>query len=255
MKIAIVTGASSGLGNEFVKQIAKKYKVIDEIWIVARRKEKLIQLENEIPTRVRIFPIDLSVDSDIRILADQLLKQKPDVKLLINCAGYGKTGDFELGSYEEEIGMITTNCKALTAVTYLVLPYMKARSRILNIASAAAFLPQPQFAVYAASKSFVFSFTRALRYEVASRKIYVTAVCPGPVETDFFQIADPDGQTSWYKKFFLVKPAKVVKKALHDSSLNDEISIYGLPMKIIYFLTKVIPHRFLLKILYGNRME
>lgn len=252
MKIAIVTGASSGLGKEFARQISKKYQMIDEIWIIARREDRLRELSRQLKKKVRILPLDLDTDSDIRILADALVADRPDVKMLVNCAGYGKTGSFELGSYEDETGMVTTNCRALTAVTYLVLPYMKESSRIINIASVAAFLPQPQFAVYAASKAYVLSFTRALRCELRKRRIHVTAVCPGPVSTEFFDIADPDGDSTWYKKFFMAKAPAVVLKAMRDSAADKELSVYGLPMKAVHLLSKIIPHKIILKMLYGK---
>jgi len=254
MNIAIITGASSGIGAEFVLQISNKYSDLDEIWIIARRFDKLKELSSKLSTKTKIMAFDLALDSDLRILADELALMKPNVKILVNCAGYGKLGPFTLGSYEEEIGMINVNCKALTAVTYFVLPYMNERSRIIQIASAAAFLPQPDFAVYAASKSFVLSFSRALKYELHNRKIHVTAICPGPVDTEFFDRSDPDNQGKQYKKIFRVKPQKVVTKALKESSLGDEISIYGWPMKLIFAFSKILPHKLILKIVYETNL-
>jgi len=188
------------------------------------------------------------------ILSDELAKFQPNVQILVNCAGYGKIGPFSLGSYEEEIGMININCKALTAVTYFVLPYMNESARIIQIASAAAFLPQPNFAVYAASKSYVLSFSRALKYELHNRKINVIAICPGPVDTEFFEKADPDNQGKQYKKIFRVKPENVVAKALKDSILGDQISIYGWPMKLVFAFSKILPHKLILKILYETNL-
>ena len=250
MNIAIITGASSGLGEEFALQISNKYSNLDEIWIIARRKDKLQELSNKLSIKSKIICLDLALDSDLRLLANELDTIKPNVKILVNCAGYGKLGPFTLGSYEEEIGMVNVNCKALTAVTYFVLPYMNERSRIIQIASAAAFLPQPDFAVYAASKSFVLSFSRALKYELHNRKIHVTAICPGPVDTAFFDRADPDNQRKQFKKLFRVKPQKVVAKALRESALGDEISIYGWPIKLVFAFSKILPHKLILKIIY-----
>jgi len=214
MNIAIITGASSGIGAEFVMQISKKHSNLDEIWIIARRIDKLEELSNQLRTKTKIMSLDLALDHDLSLLSDELAKFQPNVQILVNCAGYGKIGPFSLGSYEEEIGMININCKALTAVTYFVLPYMNESARIIQIASAAAFLPQPNFAVYAASKSYVLSFSRALKYELHNRKINVIAICPGPVDTEFFEKADPDNQGKQYKKIFRVKPENVVAKAL-----------------------------------------
>ena len=254
MNIAIITGASSGIGAEFVMQISKKHSNLDEIWIIARRIDKLEELSNQLRTKTKIMSLDLALDHDLSLLSDELAKFQPTVQILVNCAGYGKIGPFSLGSYEEEIGMININCKALTAVTYFVLPYMNESARIIQIASAAAFLPQPNFAVYAASKSYVLSFSRALKYELHNRKINVIAICPGPVDTEFFEKADPDNQGKQYKKIFRVKPENVVAKALKDSILGDQISIYGWPMKLVFAFSKILPHKLILKILYETNL-
>jgi len=254
MNIAIITGASSGIGAEFVMQISKKHSNLDEIWIIARRIDKLEELSNQLRTKTKIMSLDLALDHDLSLLSDELAKFQPNVQILVNCAGYGKIGPFSLGSYEEEIGMININCKALTAVTYFVLPYMNESARIIQIASAAAFLPQPNFAVYAASKSYVLSFSRALKYELHNRKINVIAICPGPVDTEFFEKADPDNQGKQYKKIFRVKPENVVAKALKDSILGDQISIYGWPMKLVFAFSKILPHKLILKILYETNL-
>jgi len=253
MNVAIITGASSGIGEEFALQISNKYSDLDEIWIIARRNDKLEELSNRLHRKVKIITLDLALDSDLRLLENELDFISPNVRILVNCAGYGKIGRFTSGSYEEEIGMVNVNCKALTAVTYFVLPYMNEGSTIIQIASAAAFLPQPDFAVYAASKSYVLSFSRALKYELHNRKIKVTAICPGPVDTAFFDKADPDNQGKQYKKIFRVKPQKVVAKSLKDSTLGYEISIYGWPMNFVFLLSKILPHKLILKIIYGTK--
>lgn len=250
MNIAVVTGASSGIGKEFVIQIAENYHKLDEIWVIARRKERLNALSNILHTKIKVLTLDLTLDTDLKVLETELAASRPTVRILANCAGYGKTGSFVSGTYQEETGMIDVNCKALTAVTYLILPYMKAYGRIIQIASAASFLPQPGFAVYAASKSYVLSFSRALNQELRHRKIQVTAVCPGPVDTEFFAISDPEDRGQQYKKIFRVKQQKVVKKALKDAALGNEISIYGWPMKLVFILAKIIPHKFIIKIVY-----
>jgi len=250
MNIAIITGASSGIGEEFALQISNKYSDLDEIWIIARRKDRLEILSNKLRTKTKILTLDLALDSDLRQFKNELDLISPSVQILVNCAGFGKIGPFALGSYEEEVGMVNVNCKALTAVTYFVLPYMKEHGRIIQIASAAAFLPQPDFAVYAASKAYVLSFSRALKYELHKRKINVTAICPGPVDTAFFDKADPDNQGKQYKKIFRVKPQKVVTKALKDSTLGNELSIYGWPMKCVFAFSKILPHKLILKLVY-----
>ena len=141
--------------------------------------------------------------------------------------------------------MIDVNCRALIAVTRLCLPYMGRGSRILQLASGSAFLPQPGFAVYAASKSCVLSFSRALREELRPRGIVVTAVCPGPVDTDFFRAG---GITlSPLKRFFLADPEKVAKKALADARKGKALSVYGLSMKMVRIAAKVFPEGWLVR--------
>lgn len=252
MNIAIITGASSGIGKEFVLQIAKKYSHLDELWIIARRAERLNDLASSLKSTVKILPLDLTSDSDLAELTKQLKTVRPNIQILVNCAGCGKIGSFEQSTYQEALCMIDINCKALTAITYMALPYMKSNARIIEIASSAAFLPQPEFAVYAATKAYVLSFSRALKYELQSRHIHVTAVCPGPVDTEFFDVADPADHGKQYKKIFRVKPERVVAKALKESALGDELSIYGWPMKFVFACSKTLPHKLILKIVYGR---
>lgn len=252
MKIAIVTGASTGMGREFVKQIWKENSEMEEIWAIARREEKLKTLQAELGcSRVKVFSLDLTHEEDLERYREQLAKKKPEVCLLINSAGYGKIGTFEEVGYEHNRGMIRTNCQALVDVTYLTIPYMKAGCQIMNLASSAAFLPQPEFAVYAASKSFVLSFSRALRMELMDRGITVTAVCPGPVKTEFFQVAEAEGgrKPKPYKLLFRANAKKVVKKARKDGAKGREMSVYGLWMKLFFLLCKVVPHRWILALI------
>lgn len=250
MKIAVVTGASSGMGKEFVIAIDKNYgAILDEIWVLARRKERLEELQSKVKTKLRIFAIDLLGEKSYEEYLDSLKKYKPTVGILVNSSGFGKIGTFSEVTRENNLSMVELNCHALTKVTYDTLPYMKKGGRILQLASSAAFLPQPEFAVYAASKSYVLSFSRALRCELAGRGIKVTAVCPGPVKTEFFDIAEENSQIALYKKLVMANSVKVVKKALSDAKAGKEKSVYGFPMKAFEFLCKVIPHKLILKIM------
>ena len=157
MKVAIVTGASSGMGKEFSREIAHFYKHLDEVWIVARRAERLKVLADRIEKRtgtlVRVFDGDLAKDSVYEKMKEELLRRRPDLRILVNCAGFGKTGRVQEIDAGEQLGIIDVNCRALTRMTLLCLPYLSGGSRIINAASAAAFAPQPGFAVYAASKA------------------------------------------------------------------------------------------------------
>jgi short-subunit dehydrogenase len=239
MKIAVITGASSGIGEEFVKQISM-FSEIEEIWMIARREARLETLARQIHKTTKILPMDLSIQDNLDKLKRLLAEEKPDIKLLVNCAGYGIRKNFIHGTYDEEIGMIDMNCKSLTAVTYLCIPYMRENSRIIQIASAAAFLPQAGFAVYSASKAYVLSFSRALKQELKKQRIYVTAVCPGPVDTEFFAISDAGGKMPTYKKLFLANTHKVVKKALKDAKNKKSISMYGFYIKILRVFARFV---------------
>lgn len=251
MKIAIVTGASSGMGREFIMQIADRFSGIGEIWAIARREERLEELSPLVPVKVRSFAIDLTDDSKLMSLQDILAKEKPEVKWLINSAGYGKIGDVGTINIGDEMGMVDLNCKALCAVTHMVLPYMSENSRIIQFSSAASFLPQPGFAIYAATKSFVLSYSRALNEELKKRGIYVTAVCPGPVKTEFFDIAETTGKIPLYKRVVMADPKKVVRLALRDSMMGRPVSVYGITMKFFRLLCKTMPHTAIFRLMKG----
>lgn len=239
MKIALITGASSGLGREFARQIPKLYQNLDEIWVVARRAERLNELEMELKVPVRIFDGDLNQDYIYKKLGIALGKSHANVRMLVNAAGYGKIGTFCEYGWKEETGMVDLNCQSLTRMTALCLPYMHCGSRIVNLSSAAAFGPQPGFAVYAATKSYVYSLSMALGRELKGSGIYVTAVCPGPVDTEFF---DHTGkEVASVKKKFRADAKDVVRKALIDSARGKKTSVYGLSMKAAWVASKVVP--------------
>ncbi|MBQ8199022.1 MAG: SDR family NAD(P)-dependent oxidoreductase [Lachnospiraceae bacterium] len=251
MKIAVITGASSGMGEEFARQIDKKCLGLDEIWLIARRKDRLEQLAEELTCAVKIFSADLSAEESYELFKNALNEYRPEVRVAVNCAGYGKTGPFTAVSETDSIGMIDLNCRALTRMTYLLLPYMPKRSYLIQVASVAGILPQPNFAVYAASKAYVLSLSRALREELRSRKISVTAVCPGPVATDFFAIAEETGSPFALKKYFIAPKEKVVTKALKDTFSGKDVSVYGLSMNALRILVKILPQKLILYI-YGK---
>lgn len=248
MKIAVVTGASSGIGREFVRQMDRKYTGLDEIWVIARRQNRLDELKAACGTKIRVLPLDLCEKESLDILTRLLENKHPEVKLLVNASGYGKIGTVADLTADEQTGMVRLNCEALTAVTAAVIPYLSRNSRIIQMASAAAFLPQPKFAVYAATKAYVFSFSRALREELKGRKILVTAVCPGPVKTEFFDIAESKDEIPAYKILFMADPVKVVKRALRDAEAGKFLSVYGPAMKLAYLAAKALPHGLLLKV-------
>lgn len=249
MKIVIVTGASSGMGREAAIQLWEHFSGIDEVWAVARRLERLEELEHLVGTRLRKLALDLTREEDLTVFGQLLEETRPEVKFLVNAAGFGKIGQAADLAPMDQADMVRLNCEALTAVTGLVLPYMPYNSRIIQFASSAAFLPQPGFAVYAATKAYVLSYSRALNRELKDRRIYVTAVCPGPVRTEFFDIAQKTGEIPLYKRLVMASPRRVTAKAIRDSIAGREMSVYGLTMKAFLLLCKCVPHSLILDVL------
>lgn len=248
MNVILVTGASSGMGREFVRQLDPYFSNIDEIWLIARNRIKLKEIAGSINHKCRILAMDITREGQMDRLEDTLAEKGAVVRLLINCAGYGIMGDFKNADAGEQLGMIRVNCEALTHMTLKCIPFMREGSRIIQMASSAAFLPQPGFAVYAATKSYVLSFSRAIGEELKDQGIYVTCVCPGPVDTPFFEIAEKYGTTLSVKKFTMVSAREVARDALRDSFLKRQISVCSLPIKAFGMLAKYIPHQVLLEI-------
>lgn len=249
MKIAVVTGASSGLGKEFVFEIAKHFSKVEEIWVIARRTDRLEELKKLVHNKkIVVIPLDLALNESYEIYKKLLDKHKPRIKILVNCAGYGKVINFDKGVYNEQIGMIDVNCKALVSITKLSIPYMYSTSYIINLASSAAFIPLPKLAVYSATKSLVLSFSRALNRELKSKGIKVTAVCPGPVSTEFLDIAQQLENYKVFQKTPAAKPDKVVRAAMKSAMRGKELSIYGLIFKPLVVMAKVVPHGLFLRL-------
>ena len=248
MRTAVVTGASSGLGREFVHQLGYFYKNLDEVWVIARRKDRLEALKKESRVPVRIFEGDLLKKQVYKDYHHTLTELQPDVRMLVNAAGFGKSGRFADIARDEknlQTDMVDLNCRALTRVIQMTIPWMRKGSRVINLASAAAFCPQNEFAVYAATKAYVLSFSRALGSELKACGIYVTAVCPGPVDTEFFTVS---GELAGpLKKLTLASAPRVVHKALIDSRKKRAVSVYGAGMKAARLGAKIIPHGLILK--------
>lgn len=245
-KIALITGAGSGMGRQMVYTLMENIPCIDEYWLIGRRRDRLEETAAKALFPCRIFSSDLT-DKSFRLqLIDALRAQDIRITFLVNAAGYGLYGDFRSQEASLLSGMNILNVQTLTDVTKELLPYMDTHSRIINFASSAAFMPQPGFAVYAASKSYVLSFSRALNAELQGSGCYVTAVCPGPVNTEFFSIAEKDKPMPGYKALFMADPRAVCKLALIDSVLKKDVSVYGLPMQLFRFLTRLLPHKLIL---------
>ncbi|MCM1122657.1 MAG: SDR family NAD(P)-dependent oxidoreductase [Eubacterium sp.] len=241
MKIAIITGASSGMGMEFARQLDTNLTKTDEIWLLARRRKPMEDLARSMKSKVRTIPIDMTDEKELEQFAEVLAISEPKITVLVNCAGVGSYGEFLRQTSEDVSAMIQLNIVALTKMTKICLPYMCRGSRIIQFASGAAFVPQAAFAVYAATKSYVYSLSRALGKELQSRQISVTAVCPGPVNTPFLQHAYGDAsRINGLKRLTMAKTECVVAKAIEDCKMGKSVSVCGLSMKALYLATQSI---------------
>lgn len=239
--IAVVTGASSGLGWEFAREISRLGEA-DEIWVIGRRKENLEELSALLSVKTRILPLDLLKETSFDFLTDLLEKEKPCISLLVNNAGRGSAVSFADEDMKDIISMMELNMEAPVRLTRLCLPYMKNPSGIINVCSAASFVPLPGFSIYSASKSFLLSFSRSLAEEVKGRGIWVTALCPYWIrDTELIEKAGlhihPLGSLT---------AASVAKKALSDNRKGKEMSVPGLMGKLTRLGAAFCPLSFLL---------
>lgn len=243
MKIAIVTGATGGLGREFVSEILKEN--IDEIWAVARNENRLNNLKAEFGDKIRTVRCDLANADDLSGLCGLIETEKPDIRLLINNAGIGKMGE-SIGLTDNDVASeIDINCKAVCLLCNHVIPFMPSGSRILNISSASSFQPVPYINLYAASKAFVRSYTRALNVELKNKGIICTAVCPGWIDTEMLQ-KEYNGKPVKFPG--IVSPNRVAVQALRDSVKGRDMSVCSFFVKYEHFLSKILPHKWIMKI-------
>lgn len=260
-RIAIITGASSGMGTEFTKELylnTENYKLgrFDEIWILARRADRLKNLKYDLekaaeadPSKeypeIKAIEIDLSGSKGVTSFNAILKTTKKvelknggfEIGLLVNNAGFGTYGEFSETPLDRELEMIDTNCTSLTGLCGLAIPFMNENSTILNVASLAAFLPLGNFAVYAATKSYVLSFSVALAAELKDKGIHVIAMCPGSVSTEFANVASNGAR----KEVLHGYPAdKTVKHALKCASKKRYTALWAPKWKITAFLSRFI---------------
>lgn len=248
MNIAVITGASSGLGIEYLKHICEMYPFIQEYWIIARRKERLEKIVNTYPDR-KIVPISLDLqDYDSYEKFDELLKKnKAEIKILVNNAGYGVLGDFHESDYIAQAGMVDLNCRALTALTGIALKYMKEGSFVVNVCSIASFCPNARMSVYSSTKAYVKSFSRGIRFENKKRGINILAVCPGPMDTEFLSVAGISGGNSkTFETLPYCNPSVVAKKSLIYAEKGKAIYTPTAFYKFYRVLAKLVPNSILM---------
>ena len=238
MNIAVVTGASSGMGREFVKAVEQAF-ALDEIWVIARREERLEALKEIIKTPIRALCWDLTDPERMESYRVLLEETKPHIRVLVNAAGYGLFGTFTDMDLHNQLGIIELNDKALTGMCLLSLPYMERGDKIINLGSNSSWQPVPYIAVYGASKAYVLSFSRAIGRELKTRGIQVLCVCPNWVRTEFMDRAVHDDTISYYDHWYTAE--QVVSRAMKDLKKGRKVSIAGAPTRRQVRLVKLLP--------------
>lgn len=247
MKAAIITGASAGLGREFLRAMPKMYPDIEEYWLVARRKEKLLEAAKEVPRQCRIFPLDLTKDESYEKIAAALEREKPEVWMLVNNSGCGYLGDVGEGELEKQTRMVDLNLKGLTATTHLVVPYMPSGSHIINVSSIASFCPNARMTVYSATKSYVTAFTFGIGEELKQKGVTATAVCPGPMDTAFIEIGGIKGHSKTFDVLPYCDPKKVAEGALAAAGLGRSVYTPTPFYKFYRLAAKLVPTKLMMK--------
>lgn len=251
MDIAIITGASSGLGAEYTKTIIELFPHLDEIWLIARRKERLDEFVKIYPqTKIKPLSLDLSQEYSYDILNKILMEEKPNIKILINNAGCEKTGSFISMKKADIVSMIDLNIKGLTMVSNVCLPYMNPGSFSILTSSISSFCPVSNQAVYSASKIYVTFLSRALREENKKKGVNILVLCPGNMDTEM----NPKGGTSqsdMVDRLPFLDMKTLTKKSILLAQKGKAIYTPGIFYKFYKFTTKILPTSFMIKIV-GN---
>lgn len=251
MITAIITGASSGLGREFALAIKKRCPDIESYWLIARRRDKLEELSKELgKEKCFVLPLDLTSNNYAEELSEVLKDSVPEIKYLINNAGFGKLDYFDNISYKDSADQVTLNCVSVTAITRLCLPYMQVDGEIINIASIASFAPNARMAVYSSTKAYILSFSRALReeFKLSKKKLNALAVCPGPMDTEFLPIANIEkGRSKMFDTLPRANPKKVAEISLKMSAKKKAVYTPKLLFKFYRILSKLLPTSLIMK--------
>lgn len=251
MNVAIITGASSGLGAQYVETIIELYPHLDEIWLIARRKERLIRIANE-HKQITIRPIalDLSKNSSYDELDCLLKQEKPDIKILVNNAGFERPGTFISMEKADILSMIDLNIKGFTMINRICLPYMHSESLGIMTCSISSFCPVPNQAVYSASKIYVRFLSRALHEETKPYGINILAMCPGNMDTEM----NPKGGTSQsakVDKLPFLDMKNITQKSIQFAQKGHAIYTPGKLYKLYRFASKIMPSALMVRII-GN---
>ena len=247
--IAIVTGASSGIGKEFFLSLNERLDGVDEIWVVARGEEKLRALSSLTTVPVRVFALDLSVAESVSFIKKALEEEETQIRYLICASGFGRFSSVEEDELSILENMIDLNCRSVLSLTKTCAPYMQKGGAMILVASISAFQPVPYISTYAATKSFVLSYGRALNRELRkSRGARVMCVCPFWTKTAFFDRAKTGNEV--VKKYAVMyEPSQVVGCVWKDlRHKNRDVSVCGAYSKGQALLVKLLPHSWAMSI-------
>ncbi len=247
MKTAIITGASSGLGREFALHISAAFPEIEQVWLIARRKDRLEFLITKIPGKTKAVPLDLCSDEDLAVLEKKVSDECPEIEVLVNCAGCGFLSNVADCDAELLRRMADLNVKATTLVTRICLPYMTVGGHIINISSISSFCPNPRMTVYSATKAYITAFSLGLREELRNRKISVTAVCPGPMSTEFPDVGGITGNSQAFQLLPHCEPRKIAKKSYKAAKADKAVYTPTMIYKAYRVAAKLVPLRVLVK--------
>ncbi len=246
MSIAVITGASSGLGVCYIDAVTKLFPEIDELWLIARREERLKEVSMKYPDKhCAIIPMDMTDMSSFKLLEEKLKTNNPQIEVLINDAGMSIGSPFEDMELESMLKIIDLNCKGATAITKICLPYIIDGGTILEVSSTSAFVPNTNLIVYCASKSYVSAFSLGLREELKDRHINVCAMCPGFMLTEMTKLELTKGQSQ--RRLPVIDPKTAALKSLKAAKKGRAVYTTGAFYKCYRLLVKLIPHTLLVK--------
>ena len=247
MSIAIITGASAGLGRSFFKSLLTRHPDLDGIWLIARRRERLEELAADSPIPVTVLAMDLIDPAAYDVLGEKLKEAGASVRILINNAGVGELDNVADSTWPVQSRMVDLNCRALTAVTTVTLPYMERGGFVLNVCSIASFCPNTRMTVYSSTKAYVMSFTKGLREELKPLGINALAVCPGPMNTEFLDVANITDRSKMFKTLPYSDPDRVADRAVVQAGKGRCVYTPLFLFKLYRVLAKVLPHSLMMK--------